>query len=46
MKRNTHILLNLTTEDITFCTIIINTPFEDVVPSIRDVIDVIGHVKS
>ena len=32
-------------EDILSCTIIIITPFRDVVPPIRDVIDVIGHVK-
>ena len=32
-------------EDILFCIIIIISPFIDVVPSIRDVIDVFGHVK-
>ena len=38
--------INLTTEAILFCIVIVITPFGDVVPSIRDVIDVIGHVKS
>ena len=33
-------------EDILFCTIISITPLRDVYPPIRDVIDVIGHVKS
>ena len=46
MKHNTHILLNVIVEDITFCTIIVTTPFGDVVPLIKDVIDVNGHVKS
>ena len=32
-------------EDILFCIIIVITPFGDVVPLIRDVIDVIVHVK-
>ena len=32
-------------EDILFCIIIVITPFGYVVPSIRDVIDVFGHVK-
>ena len=33
-------------EDILFCIIIVITPFWDGVPPIRDVIDVISHVKS
>ena len=33
-------------EDILFCIIIVITPFRDVVPPIRDAIDVIGHVES
>ena len=34
-------------EDILFCIIIIIiSPSEDVVPLIKDIIDVIGHVKS
>ena len=32
-------------EDILFCIIIIITPSRDVVPPIRDAIDVFGHVK-
>ena len=33
-------------EDILFCIIIVITPFGSVVPSIRDFIDVFGHVKT
>ena len=32
-------------EDILFCIIIVITPSKDVVPLIRDVIDVFGHIK-
>ena len=32
-------------EDILFCIIIFTTPFRDVVPLIRDAIDVIGHLS-
>ena len=32
-------------KDIIFCSIIFITRFEDVIPPIRDVINVIGHVN-
>ena len=40
------LLKNVTAEDIIFCIIIVITPSGDVVPPIRDGIDVTGHVKS
>ena len=36
---------NVTAEDILFCIIIVITPYRDVVPPIRDVIDIFGHAK-
>ena len=33
-------------EDVLFCIVIVIPSFGDVVPQGRDVIDVIGHVKS
>ena len=38
--------LQIHQQDILFCIIIIITPSKDVVPPIRDVIDVFGHVKT